>query len=93
MDIIWGNKISFPVASYHLIQILQVANHIENAKDAAKQAKKELREKVDELKEEVEETIVEFTDSLKEKLLSPQVREAIDTIEYLIGKPNFTKSY
>ena len=52
-----------------------------------------LAEGVDELKGEVEGTIVEFTDSLKEKLLSPQVREAIDTIEYLIGnmKPNFTK--
>ena len=42
-------------------------------------------EGVDDLKEEVEDTILEFTDSLKEKLLSPQVREAIDTIEYLIG--------
>ena len=52
-----------------------------------------LAEGVDELKGGVEGTIVEFTDSLKEKLLSPQVREAIDTIEYLIGnmKPNFTK--
>ena len=50
-----------------------------------------LAEGVDEVKVEVEGTIVEFTDSLKEKLLSPQVREAIDTIEYLIGnmKPNF----
>ena len=45
----------------------------------------QLAEGVDELKEEVENTIVEFTDSLKEKLLSPQVREAIDTIKYLIG--------
>ena len=44
-----------------------------------------LAEGVDELKEEVGDTIVEFTESLKEKLLSPQVREAIDTIEYLIG--------
>ena len=48
---------------------------------------------MDELKEEVEETIVEFTDGLKEKLLSPQVREAMDTIEYLIGNINFSKSY
>ena len=45
------------------------------------------------MKDEVEETIVEFTDVLKEKLLSPQVREAIDTIEYLIGNINFIKSY
>ena len=45
----------------------------------------QLAEGVDELKEEVENTIVEFTESLKEKLLSPQVREAINTIEYLIG--------
>ena len=56
----------------------------------AKQAKKELKEKVDstveKLSEEVEETMVEFTESLKEKLLSPQVREAIDTIEYLVGE-------
>ena len=52
-----------------------------------------LAEGMDELKGEVEGTIVEFTDSLKEKLLSPQVREAIDTIEYLIGnmKPFFYK--
>ena len=52
-----------------------------------------LAEGVDELKGEVEGTIVEFTDSLKEKLLSPQAREAIDTIKYLIGnmKPNFYK--
>ena len=48
---------------------------------------------MDELKEEVEETIVEFTDGLKEKLLSPQVREAIDTIEYLIGNIEFTNNY
>ena len=46
---------------------------------------------MDELKEEVENTIVEFTESLKEKLLSPQVREAINTIEYLIG--NIVKTY
>ena len=44
---------------------------------------------MDELKEEVENTIVEFTESLKEKLLSPQVREAIDTIEYLVGEFQF----
>ena len=41
---------------------------------------------VEKLSEEVEETMVEFTESLKEKLLSPQVREAIDTIEYLVGE-------
>ena len=46
---------------------------------------------MDELKEEVENTIVEFTESLKEKLLSPQVREAIDTIEYLIGNIESTE--
>ena len=51
----------------------------------------QLAEGVGELKEEVENTIVEFTDSLKEKLLSPQVREAIDTIEYLIGKIKSTE--
>ena len=39
--------------------------------------------------EELEETLVEFTASLKEKLLSPQVREAIDTIEYLVGEFQF----
>ena len=48
-------------------------------------------EGVDELKEEVENTIVEFTESLKEKLLSPQVREAIDTIGYLIGNVESTE--
>ena len=51
----------------------------------------QLAEGVDELKEEVENTIVEFTDSLKEKLLSPQVREAIDTIKYLIGNIESTE--
>ena len=50
-------------------------------------------EGVDELKEEVENTIVEFTDSLKEKLLSPQMREAIDTIKYLIGKIEYCISH
>ena len=50
-----------------------------------------MAEGVDELKEEVENTIVEFTESLKEKLLSPQVREAIDTIEYLIGNIESTE--
>ena len=44
---------------------------------------------VEKLSEEVEETMVEFTESLKEKLLSPQVREAIDTIEYLVGEFQF----
>ena len=46
---------------------------------------------VEKLSEEVEETMVEFTESLKEKLLSPQVREAIDTIEYLIGNIESTE--
>lgn len=50
-----------------------------------------MAEGVDELKEEVENTIVEFTESLKEKLLSPQVREAIDTIGYLIGNVESTE--
>ena len=44
---------------------------------------------VEKLSEELEETLVEFTESLKEKLLSPQVREAIDTIEYLVGEFQF----
>ena len=50
-----------------------------------------MAEGVDELKEGVENTIVEFTESLKEKLLSPQVREAIDTIGYLIGNVESTE--
>ena len=44
---------------------------------------------VEKVSEEVEETMVEFTESLKEKLLSPQVREAVDTIEYLVGEFQF----
>ena len=44
---------------------------------------------VEKVSEEVEETMVEFTESLKEKLLSPQVREAVDTIEYLVGELQF----
>ena len=74
-----------------------VSKHIENAKDAAKQAKEELKDKVvattEQLAEDVEaihvdisEAISEFTEDLKQKLLSAEVREALDTIQYLIGK-------
>jgi len=72
-----------------------VSKHIENAKDAAKQAKEELKDKVvattEQLAEDVEaihvdisEAISEFTEDLKQKLLSAEVREALDTIQYLI---------
>ena len=52
----------------------------------------EVREDMEGLRLEVREAVSEFTEDLKEKLVSPEVLEAIGTIQYLVGNSPYKDS-
>ena len=55
------------------------------------EATEQLAEDVEAIQVDISEAISEFTEELKEKLLSAEVREALDTIQYLIGRLYWAK--
>jgi hypothetical protein len=92
-----SREASGPPRSVDKWSLADVANHVENAKEAAKQARDKLKDKAvagaehlaegaAEVKEEVGEVIGEFTEDVKDRLLGPEVREALGTIQYLVGE-------